>query len=97
MTPLQAFVQAMAQARKVFDADHSMAAWLVFYEAKQTAFANLVAALPQVKEVEDFWRYVHNTASTAWLPIVELMMIYVGRSTKQFKVATADRGKTQSH
>jgi hypothetical protein len=71
MTPLQAFAQAMTEARKVFDADHSMAAWLVFHEAKQTAFAKLVAALPQVKEVEDFWRYVQNAASTAWLPIVE--------------------------
>ena len=71
MTPLQAFAQAMMEAHKVFDADHSMAGWVVFYEAKQTAFAKLVAALPQVKEVEDFWRYVQNTASTAWLRIVE--------------------------
>ena len=71
MTPLQAFAQAITEARKVFDADHSMAAWLVFCEAKQTAFAKFVEALPQVKEVEDFWRYVQNMASTAWLPRVE--------------------------
>jgi hypothetical protein len=71
MTPLQAFTQAMTEARKVFDANHSAAAWLVFYEAKQTAFAKFVEALPQVKEVEDFWRYVQNMASTAWLPRVE--------------------------
>jgi hypothetical protein len=71
MTPLQNFARTVTEARKVFDADRDMAAWLVFYEAKETAFANLVAALPQVKEVEDFWRYVQNIAPAAWLPIIE--------------------------
>ena len=71
MTPLQTFAQAVTKAREAFDADRSMAAWLVFYEAKQRAHAELVAALPQVKEIEDFWRYVQSMASTAWLPIVE--------------------------
>jgi len=71
MTPLQDFAQAVTEARKVFDADRDMAAWLVFYEAKQTAYAKLVAALPQVEGIEDFWRYVQNMAPAAWLPIVE--------------------------
>jgi hypothetical protein len=59
------------EARKLFDADRNMIAWLVFYEAKQRAYTKLVAALPQVKEIEEFWRYVQNTAPVAWLPIVE--------------------------
>ena len=71
MTPLQTFGQSVTEARKAFDADRNMAAWLVFYEAKQTGFAKLVAALPQVKEVEDFWPYVQNMPSAEWLPIIE--------------------------
>jgi hypothetical protein len=71
MTPLQTFGQTVTEARRAFDADCNMAAWLVFYEAKQTGFTKLVAALPQVKEVEDFWRYVQNMAPPVWLPIVE--------------------------
>jgi hypothetical protein len=71
MTPLQEFAQAVKEARKAFDADRDMAAWLVFYEAKQTAYAKLVAVLPQVEAIEDFWRYVQNMAPAAWLPIIE--------------------------
>src|SRR5262245_9878669 len=71
MTPLQTFDRSLTEARKAFDADPNMAAWRVFYEAKQTAFAKLVAALPQVKEVEDFWRHVQNMPSAEWLPIIE--------------------------
>jgi hypothetical protein len=41
-------------------------AWLVFYEAKQAAFAKLLGVLPQVSEVEDFWRYVQNMPPVAW-------------------------------
>jgi hypothetical protein len=48
-----------------------MIAWLVFYQAKQGAYAKLAAALPQVKEIEDLWRYVQNMPSIAWLPIIE--------------------------
>jgi hypothetical protein len=71
MTPLQDFARTVTEARKVFDADRDMIAWLMFYEAKQTAYAKLVATLPQVKEIEDFWRYVQNRPSVAWLPIIE--------------------------
>jgi hypothetical protein len=71
MTALQAFAQTVTEARNVFDADRSMTAWLVFYEAKQIAYAKLVAIMPQVREIEDFWRYVQNTPSVAWLPIIE--------------------------
>jgi hypothetical protein len=71
MTPLQTFAQMVTETRKVFDASRDPAAWLVFYEAKQMAFVKLVAALPQVKEIEDLWRYVQNMAPTAWLPIIE--------------------------
>jgi hypothetical protein len=71
MTPLQTFAQTVTETRKVFDASRDTAAWLVFYEAKQMAYAKLLAALPQVKEVEDFWRYVQNMAPAAWLPIIE--------------------------
>jgi hypothetical protein len=70
MTPLQTFAQAVTEARKLFDADRDTAAWLVFYEAKQVAYAKLVAALPQVEEIEDFWRHVQNMSSVAWLPII---------------------------
>jgi hypothetical protein len=77
MTPLQTFARAVTKARKVFDADRNMVAWLIFYEAKQTAFAKLVAALPQVKEVENFWRYVQNMNPLVWLPIVDCEIIRV--------------------
>ena len=44
MTPLQTFAQTVTEARKMFDASRDTAAWLVFYEAKQIAYAKLVAA-----------------------------------------------------
>jgi hypothetical protein len=71
MTPLQDFAVSVTEARKVFEAGRDMASWLVFYEAKQTAYAKLHAALPQVETIEDFWRYVQNMAPAAWLPIIE--------------------------
>jgi len=71
MTPLQDFARTVTEARKEFDADRGMIAWLVFYEAKQTAYAKLVSTLPEIKELEDFWRYVQNRASVTWLPIIE--------------------------
>jgi hypothetical protein len=60
MTPLQDFAVSVTEARKVFEAGRDMASWLVFYEAKQTAYAKLHAALPQVETIEGFWRYVQN-------------------------------------
>ncbi len=80
MTPLQDFAQAVTEARKAFDADRDMTAWLVFYEAKQTAYAKLVAALPQVEAIEDLWRYVQNMAPAAWLPIIEREILRITRS-----------------
>jgi hypothetical protein len=71
MKPLQDFSYAVTEARKIFEAGHDMAAWLVFYEAKEAAYAKLVAALPQVDAIEDFWRYTQNMPPTAWLPIME--------------------------
>jgi hypothetical protein len=71
MTPLQIFAQTVAQARQVFETGRDMTTWLVFYEAKQTAYAKLLAALPQVKDIENFWRYVQNMAPAAWLPIID--------------------------
>src|SRR5262245_24378892 len=71
MTTLQTFARTVTEARKVFDADRNMTAWLIFYEAKQSAYAKLVAALPQVKAIEDFWRCVQNMPSAKWLPIIE--------------------------
>jgi hypothetical protein len=71
MTPLQDFAREVTDARRVFDAGRTVAAWIVFYEAKQTAYAKLSAALPQVRAVEDFWRYVQNMAQAAWLPIID--------------------------
>jgi len=70
MRPLQEFARTVTEARTIFDAGRDMAAWLVFYEAKQGAYTELVAALPQVQEM-DFWRYVQNMPPVAWLPIIE--------------------------
>jgi len=71
MTPLQEFSHAATEARKVFESGRDAAAWLVFYEAKQTAYAKLAAALPQVTAIDDFWRFVQNRTPVAWLPIIE--------------------------
>ena len=80
MTPLQGFAQTVTEARMVFDANRDFPAWLIFYEAKQTTYAKLVAALPHVKEIEDFWRYVQNMPSVAWLPIIESEVIRITKS-----------------
>jgi hypothetical protein len=80
MTPLQDFARTVTEARTVFDADRNMAAWLVFYESKQPAYAKLVAALPLVKEIEDFWRYVQNMTSAAWLPIIDRKISRITKS-----------------
>jgi hypothetical protein len=59
MTPLQGFASAIAKARSGFD---SGGPWIAFYEAKQTAYAELIAALPEIEKVSHFWRYVQNRA-----------------------------------
>lgn len=80
MTALQDFARTVTEAGKVFDADRGMIAWLVFCDAKQTAYAKLVAALPQVKEIENFWRYVQNMGPVAWLPIIEREISLITKS-----------------
>jgi hypothetical protein len=80
MTPLQDFAHVVTKVRNVFDGNRDMSAWLVFYEAKESAYAKLVAALPQIKEIEDFWRYVQNMAPAAWLPIIEREISRVTKS-----------------
>lgn len=80
MTPLQDFAQAVTEARNAFDANRDVAAWLAFYEAKQTAYAKLVTALPQVEAIEDFWRYVQNMAPAEWLPIIESEILRITHS-----------------
>jgi len=79
MTPLQHFACAITQARKVFQADRCVTAWLVFYEATQLAYLNLLEDMPQVKEIDDFWRYVQNMPTTEWLPIIEAEVARVTR------------------
>ena len=71
MTPLQCFAETVTKARTVFDTNRDFTAWLVFYETRQTAYTKLAAVVPQVKEVEDFWRYVQNMPSVIWLPMIE--------------------------
>jgi hypothetical protein len=81
MTPLQSFGQRVAQARQMFNSSRrDMAAWLIFYQAKRVAYDKLVAALPQVKTIEDFWRYVQNMVPAAWLLIIESEIKHVTRS-----------------
>jgi hypothetical protein len=68
--PLLAFAKSIADAKRKF-IPGDCSSWLRFYEAKQTAYAKLAAVLPQIKEIEDFWRYVQNMPSIVWLPILE--------------------------
>jgi hypothetical protein len=70
--PLQDFAQAVAVARRAFEANPGITTeWLAYYEAKQAAYAKLVAAIPQIEHVEDFWRYVQSVPASGWLPIIE--------------------------
>jgi len=71
MTPLQHFACAITQACKMFQANRGIAAWLVFHETKQLAYFKLIEAVPQAKEIDDFWRYIQNMPTTEWLPIIE--------------------------
>ena len=85
---LREFAKAVTEARKVFaaaggvGAPSGVRAWLVFYDAKQAAYAELIAALPQVATIQDFWRYVQNMPVAQWLPIIETEVehIIVSRS-----------------
>ena len=78
---LRIFAKAITKARTVFEASSpGLSAWLVFYEAKQAAYAQLVASVPQVAAVRDFWRYIQNMPVTQWLPIVEAQIEQTTRS-----------------
>ena len=87
--PLQDFAQTVTKARRAFDANRSMAAWLVFYEAKQAAYAKLVAALPQVADIEDFWRYVQNMSAATWLPMLEREADRISQSARKCRDCAA--------
>ena len=71
MSPLQLFAQEVSTARCEFEATRGMSSWLVFFEAKQEAYAKLAAAVPEVKQIEDFWRYVQNISVKQYLPILD--------------------------
>jgi hypothetical protein len=83
---LREFAKTVTEARKVFAASGGVGsaggvrAWLVFYDAKQAAYAKLVAALPQVAAIPDFWSYVQNMPATQWLPIIEAQIEQITRS-----------------
>jgi hypothetical protein len=77
---LRDFAHEVTTARKVFDARRNAPAWLVFYELKQSAYAKLAAALPQVTDIGDFWRYVQNMGPAAWLPIIEREILRITHS-----------------
>lgn len=69
---LRTFANAITEARSVFETSKAgMTAWLVFYEAKQSAYAQLVAAVPHIAEIRDFWRYIQNMPVTQWQPVIE--------------------------
>jgi hypothetical protein len=69
---LLAFAQTVTTARKEFEANPGITTeWLTYYEAKQAAYEKLVAAVPEVKEIEDFWRYVQSAPAKQYLPILE--------------------------
>jgi hypothetical protein len=79
MTSLQRFANAVRHARNLFHADRSVCAWLAFYEVKQAAYSELVAALPQLKEIHDFWRYVQDMPVAKWVPLIEAEVERIAR------------------
>jgi len=79
MRSLQRFAETVTHARKLFYTRGGVHAWLEFYEAKQRTYAELVRTLPQVKEIQDFWRYVKNMPVTQWLPIIEAQVERITR------------------
>jgi hypothetical protein len=92
MTPLQAFAREVTRARKVFDAERNVVAWLAFYEAKQAAYADLVAALPQVKEIHGFWHYIQNMPLVAWLPVIESEITRITKSRLPLRTLSGSKG-----
>jgi hypothetical protein len=79
MTPLQEFANTIMKARKAVNADRGIGAWLVFHETKQSAHAKLMGALPQLKEIQDFWRYVQSMRVAEWLPVIEAQLARITR------------------
>jgi hypothetical protein len=80
MRPLQEFANALMEGRELFELNRSVLAWLTFYETKQSAYAKLVGALPQLKEIQDFWRYVQSMRAAEWLPIIGAEVARITRS-----------------
>jgi hypothetical protein len=80
---LRKFAKIVTEARNVFAASGGVASkggvrvWLVFYEAKQGAYADLLTAVPQVAGIQDFWRYVQNMPVVKWLPIIEAAVQHI--------------------
>lgn len=69
MRALLTFARSVATARERFrPGDHS--SWLRFYQAKQDAYADLLAAQPAIKAVPEFWRLVQNRLAHEWVPLV---------------------------
>ena len=67
--PLLDFAQSIADAQRQF-IPGNCSFWLAFYEAKQAAYSKLLRAQPEVRAIEDFWRYVQNMPAARWLPIL---------------------------
>jgi hypothetical protein len=68
--PLLAFAKSIADGQRQF-IPGNCSSWLAFYEAKRAAYGELLRAQPEVRAIEDFWRYVQNTPAAQWLPILE--------------------------
>jgi hypothetical protein len=86
MSPLQTFAKEVTEARKEFEAARGRTGWasrwLIFKDAKDAAYEKLVAAIPKVKEIGDFWRYVRNMPTATWLPIIERELSTIGPEAK---------------
>jgi hypothetical protein len=72
MTPLLAFAKSITDAQRQF-VPGDCSSWLAFYEAKQTAYGELLRAQPEVRAIEDegFWRCMQNMPLAEWLPTID--------------------------
>jgi len=72
VSALQLFAQEVTRARREFESNPDITTqWLTYFEAKQAAYAELLGAVPEVEGIEDFWRYVQNTPTAVWFPVIE--------------------------
>ncbi len=69
------FATTVEEARKAFQAcsgaDLDIAAWLVYYEAKEAAYQDLLQKVPPLRDIPDFWRLAQNSSSVTWIPVIE--------------------------